>query len=65
MLQNPLSIMDFNMEYDPIHEIKDVISSSISAGLITSVTIDEFEEKIAELDGYPLESYLQNLWDEI
>lgn len=53
------------MEFDPLNEIKDIVRSSIQAGLIQSATIDEFEEKLSELDGYPLESYLQTLWDEI
>lgn len=61
----PLSNMDYDMEFDPLYEITDIISSSIAAGLITSVTIDEFEAKTSELDGPVLESYLQTLWDEI
>lgn len=51
--------------YDLLPEIKGTIRDCIKAGLITNISLADFDENTRTMDGPALEDYLQNLWDEI
>lgn len=51
--------------FDLLPEIKEVVRDSIKDGLVTSVSIEDFDDTVAQLSGSDLENYLQTLWDEI
>lgn len=50
---------------DLLVEIKDIVRSAIEHGFITSTTLDAFDTHVEELEGPPLENYLQTLWDQL
>lgn len=51
--------------FDLLPEIKEVVRDSIKDGLVTSVSIEDYDATVAQLTGSDLENYLQTLWDEI
>lgn len=51
--------------FDLLSDIISTVRDAVSAGLITTVTVEEFDEDISELTGNDLEDYIQELWDNI
>lgn len=51
--------------FDPLPEIKEIVRECIQAGLLTGVSVAEYNHSVATLEGPELEEYLQNLWDQI
>jgi hypothetical protein len=48
---------------DPLPEIIDIVRSAIGEGLITSLSVTQFDHAVNNLAGNDLEDYLQELWD--
>lgn len=51
--------------FDLLPEIKELVRSAIADGLITSVSLKEYDQQVKTLKDAELEDYIQNLWDGI
>lgn len=58
-LDNPVTSASFDL----LGEVIQIVREAIEAGLITSETVEEFDDTVKELNGPDLEDYLQHLWD--
>jgi hypothetical protein len=50
---------------DLLTQIAGIVRDAIETGIITSVSLDEFDDASKLLSEYELEAYLQALWDEL
>ena len=52
-------------ELDLLAHVTETVRKAIEIGLIKTVSLHEFDQRIDDLDGNELEDYLQDLWDNI
>lgn len=50
---------------DLLSYVTETVRQAIEAGLINTISLYEFDQRIDELDGNEKEDYLQDLWDNI
>lgn len=51
--------------FDLLPEIKDIVRDCVKQGMITTITLKEFDQQTRLLKDAELEEYLQTLWDEV
>lgn len=53
------------MSFDLLPNLAQVCREAIEAGLIETITLEDYDRDVKELSGPDLEDYIQEIWDNL